>query len=88
MNDKKIINIISTIYFIIVSFLIFIFLTLSVTFIVLQNGLYIDNISTPNLKIKQLYIKWNEKLNSSLKESRGALDGYSPNSTFQYDEIK
>ena len=69
MNDNIIISTISKIYFIITSFLLFIFLTLSVTFIILQNGLYIDNISLPNLKIKQLYIKWNEKLNISVKES-------------------
>lgn len=45
------------------------FLIFSITFIVLQNGLYIENISLPNIKIKQLYIKWNEKLNLSIKET-------------------
>ena len=68
MNDKRIINTISTIYFIITSFLLFIFLTLLVVFVVLQNGLFIENISTPNLKVKQLYIKWNESLDISIKE--------------------
>ena len=34
----------------------------------LQNGIYIDNISLPNIKAKQLYIKWNEKLNIVIKE--------------------
>ncbi len=68
MNDKTVINTISTIYFVIVSFLSFIFLTLTTVFIVLQNGLYIDNISIPNVKIKQLYIKWNEKIDISVKE--------------------
>ena len=48
--------------------MIFIFLTLSVVFIVLQNGLFIENISTPNLTIKQLYIKWNESLDISARE--------------------
>ena len=37
---------------------------------ILQNGLYIDDISLPNLKIKQLYIKWDEKLNISIKETK------------------
>ena len=31
--------------------------------------MYIDNISLPNIKIKQLYIKWNEKLDLSVKET-------------------
>ncbi|MBL6974032.1 MAG: AsmA-like C-terminal domain-containing protein [Sulfurimonas sp.] len=68
MNDKRIISTISAIYFIITSFLIFIFLTLSIVFIVLQNGLYIENISIPKLKINQLYIKWNESLDISIEE--------------------
>jgi hypothetical protein len=55
-------------YFIIISFLAFIFLIFSVTFVVLQNGLYIEDISLTNLKIKQLYIKWNEKLDISTKK--------------------
>ena len=38
-------------------------------FVILQNGLYIDSISLPNIKIKQLYIKWNEKLNISFRYS-------------------
>ena len=37
-------------------------------FIILQNGLYIDNISIPNVNVKQLYIKWNEKVVISVKE--------------------
>ncbi len=34
----------------------------------MQNGVYIQNISIPNLKVKKLYIKWNEKLNISIQE--------------------
>ena len=68
MNDKTVINTISAIYFTIVSFLSFIFLLLTTVFIVLQNGLYIDNISIPNVNVKQLYIKWNEKVDISIKE--------------------
>jgi len=41
---------------------------LSIIFVSLQNGVYIDNISIPHLKIKTLYLKWNEKLNISIKE--------------------
>ena len=31
--------------------------------------MFIESVSLPNIKIKQLYIKWNEKLNISVKES-------------------
>jgi hypothetical protein len=68
MNDKTVINTILKIHFIIVSFLSFIFLTLFIVFIVLQNGIYIDDLSVPNLKIKKLYIKWNKKLNITVDE--------------------
>jgi len=68
MNDTTIIKTISAIYFIIVSFLSFIFITLSLVFIILQNGIYVDDVSLENIKIKQLYIKWNEKLNVSVKD--------------------
>ena len=40
---------------------------LTATFIILQNGLYIDSVSLPNIKIKQLYIKWNEKIDVSVQ---------------------
>ncbi|EDZ62651.1 hypothetical protein SMGD1_2647 [Sulfurimonas gotlandica GD1] len=70
MNDKIIINTISKLHFTIVSALSFIFLTLSLLFILLQNGVYIQNISLPNLQIKKLYIKWNEKLNISIQEAK------------------
>ena len=68
MNDKKIINAISRIYFISTSLLLFIFLSLCVIFIVLQNGLYLQSVNFSNLKAKQLYIKWNEYLDVSVKE--------------------
>ncbi len=70
MNDKIIISTISKLHFIIISALSFIFLTLSVLFILLQNGVYIENISLPNLQVKKLYIKWNEKLNISVQETK------------------
>ena len=34
----------------------------------MQNGIYVDDISTPDIKIKQLYIKWNEKIDVSIKD--------------------
>jgi len=68
MNDNIIINIISKTYFSIVSFFIFIFLLLSTIFIILQNGLAINEFSFSTLQVKQLYIKWNEKLDISIKE--------------------
>ncbi|WP_373002651.1 AsmA-like C-terminal domain-containing protein [Sulfurimonas sp.] len=70
MNDKIIINTISKLHFTIVSALSFIFLTLSFLFILLQNGVYIQNISLPNLQVKKLYIKWDEKLNISIQEAK------------------
>ena len=42
-------------------------MVLTATFIILQNGLYIDSVSLPNIKIKQLYIKWNEKIDVSVQ---------------------
>lgn len=68
MNDKIIINTISKIHFIIVSALLFIFLTLSILFILLQNGIYVKDFSLPNVHISKLYIKWNEKLNISIQD--------------------
>ena len=68
MNDKIIINTISKIHVTIATFLSLIILTLSIIFILLQNGIYFENISVPNLKIKTLYIKWNEKLHITVKE--------------------
>ena len=37
-------------------------------FLLLQNGIVIQNFSLQNLKVKQLYIKWNEKLILQAKE--------------------
>ncbi len=87
MNDKIIINTISKIHFIITSLLLVIFFLLSILFIVLQNGLYIENISTPKLKIKQLYIKWNENLDVSIKEIKIIKDRNSASSELSIDRI-
>lgn len=87
MTDKIIINTISKIHFIIVSFLIFIFLTLSVIFVILQNGLHINRISVQNLQIEQLYIKWDEKINVTVEKIH-----FTPQSkdqtSFDYKKIK
>ena len=68
MNDNIIINIISKTYFTIISFFIFIFAVLSIIFIILQNGLFINELTISNIHIKQLYIKWNERIDISLEE--------------------
>ncbi len=59
---------ISKIYVTIISFLSFIFLSLVIAFIILQHGLYLDNVSFSNITIKNTYIKWNEKLNVAIEE--------------------
>ncbi|MBN2816938.1 MAG: AsmA-like C-terminal domain-containing protein [Campylobacterales bacterium] len=55
-------------YFIIVSLLLFIVLAFLSLFILLQNGLYVNEFSVSNLQVKQLYIKWNKKIDLSVKE--------------------
>ncbi|WP_373071028.1 AsmA-like C-terminal domain-containing protein [Sulfurimonas sp.] len=68
MKDTLIINSISKIYFSIVSFFIFILLTLSVTYFFLNSGISFQNISFNSVRIDKLYIKWDEKLNIYIKE--------------------
>ena len=68
MNDNIIINIISKTYFIIVSFFIFIAISLFILFVTLQNGLFLNELSLSNIQIKQLYIKWDERIDVSVKE--------------------
>jgi len=52
----------------------------------LQNGLYIDNISLPNVKLKALYIKWDEKININIKEIDIEKKN-TPNKKFDYEKI-
>lgn len=87
MNDKIIINTISKIYFITVSFLSLIFIGFSALFLVLQNGLYIDSISVPNVQIKKLYIKWDEKLHISIDETKITTDMSDSDLNFDYKKI-
>ncbi len=37
-------------------------------FVVLQNGLYLDNVSISNIHAKNIYIKWDNKINVSMQE--------------------
>jgi hypothetical protein len=68
MNDNIIISTISKIHFVIISALSFIFLILFTVFVFLQNGIYLEDTSFQNVKIKKLYIKWDEKISLIAKE--------------------
>ena len=87
MNDKIIINIILKTHFAIVSFLSFIFLALCILFVLLQNGINIEYISTHNIKIKALYIKWNEKLHIDIEEIN-ILDISQSDKPLEYKKIE
>ncbi len=56
-------------------------------FFVLQNGIHVENISLANIKIKQLYIKWNEKLNVSVEETIIVYKTKSDNSEIDIEKI-
>jgi hypothetical protein len=56
-------------------------------FFVLQNGIHVENISLANIKIKQLYIKWNEKLNVSIEETVIVHKTKSDNSEINIEKI-
>ncbi|WP_373035309.1 AsmA-like C-terminal domain-containing protein [Sulfurimonas sp.] len=87
MNDKIIISAILKLHFTIVSALSFIFFTLSLLFILLQNGLYIQNISLPNIQVQKLYIKWNEKLNISIQEIKIVKNSKRTKNRFSIKEV-
>lgn len=87
MRDSIIINIISKVYFSIVSLFIFIFLLLFIGFVTLQNGLFLTKISVSNVHVKQLYIKWNEKLDVSVQEIKLTLSDSTSSTTLNYEEI-
>lgn len=65
----------------------FIFLLLFSSFILLQNGIYIQNISFQNIKVEKLYIKWDEKITLSAKEISIAKDKSDDNSRIKHQEI-
>jgi len=61
---------------------------LFIIFITLQNGVFIKEINLPNLHIKQLYIKWNEKIDVSLKELTIInSNSSSSQTTIEYEKI-
>lgn len=62
MSDTLIIKTISKIHFILVSILLFIGITFSSFYFLLQDGMTIKKIHFSNVKVEQLYIKWNKKL--------------------------
>ncbi len=54
----------------------------------MQNGLYLENISVPNVKIKKLYIKWNEKLNISVEETNIVRKKSQTDNSIDYKTVK
>lgn len=87
MNDRIIRRAIEKTYFIIITLLLFIFLTFTFVFILLQNGLHIKEVSLSNLHIKQLYIKWDEKIDISVKEINIQTQKESQESAFDYKSL-
>lgn len=53
----------------------------------MQNGIYIDNISIPNIEVKKLYIKWNEKIDLSIEEAKITTDKDKKNAPIDYRKI-
>lgn len=69
------------------SVLSFMFLLLFSTFILLQNGIYLQNISFQNIKVKKLYIKWDEKITLNAKEISITKDRSNEDSNVEYEKI-
>ena len=88
MKDKIIISAISKTYFIIVSFLSFIFLLLTYIFIILQNGLYLENISLSTVDAKKVYIKWNQNIDITIDTLNINTQHKSTNTQFDNKKIK
>jgi len=88
MRDKIIISAISKTYFIIVSFLSFIFLLSTYIFIILQNGLYLENISLSTLNAKKVYIKWNNNIDITIDKLSIYSQQKSTNTQFDDERIK
>lgn len=68
MNDNKITTTISKIQFIVASIFSFILFILFALFFLLQHGLLLQNLSFADVKVEQLYIKWDEKIKIHAKE--------------------
>jgi hypothetical protein len=67
MKEISVSSAIVKLHSIIVSFFLFILIFLTVTFILLINGIHIDSLKLSHLKVEQLYIKWDEKLTIKAK---------------------
>jgi len=70
MKDKLIIKTISIIYSSIVSFFVAIALLLIIFFIALFNGIYIQHFDIANISVDHLSVKWNNKIDLSIKKLR------------------
>ena len=70
MRESIITKIIAKTYASIVVVFTFISLLFISLFIVLQNGLYLDNVSISNIHAKNIYIKWDNKLSVSVQTLR------------------
>lgn len=64
--------------------MLFIFLSFSFVFALLHNGLYIERITLPYIQAKQLYIKWDEKLEFSLERLLIKLPQNEQDDAFDY----
>lgn len=87
MNDKIITNTITKINFVLLSAALFIFLTLSTLFILLQNGIYLNELSISNIKAKKLYIKWDEKITFTAQELRIDKDNKGKKPDIDYSSL-
>jgi hypothetical protein len=87
MNDNNIINIISRIHFIIISAFSFLLLSFLFTFIVLQNGIYLESIPIKDIAIKEVYIKWDKKINIFIKEIKVKQNNSSPSPNLKINQI-
>lgn len=67
MKDNTIAKIIAKTYVSIVVLFTFMVILFIGLFIVLQNGLYLDNVSISNFHAKNIYIKWDDRVNVSVK---------------------
>ena len=74
MNDNAIINIISSIYSKIVIFFISVFIIFTLLFFTFVHGFHIQELHIPYTKIKELYIKWDDKFIISIEDAEILVD--------------
>jgi len=63
-------------------------LTLSATYLLLSNGVYLKDFSLPSLHINKLYIKWNEKLNINIDKLTILTNEDESSSNIEVKDIK